>query len=1169
MATKKFVPRGNNEGFIGDEPRRWKEIHAATGSFYNGLSGSLQTLTNGLSYLVEGSNISIVTESNGQITIAASGFGTMSSFDASGDSGLSPIQNGEDLSILGGSNITTTMNSRNLTVDLDSQVSITGLTASNGIELTNSVPVDTTNKLYNNGGTISWNGSPIGAGTMSSFGVTGSHDTSTPITISDSNVLFISGSGAISIKTGATNTVSASLLLNGPTLQQDIGGLKVNPNLTVDSLTTTGDLDVQGNLRLTGDLRVDGTTTTIDTENLLVKDRFILLASGSVITPDEPPVQGGIIVASGALGTNQSLFFGTSGSMWHAVQGDAKNGIVNYLPDGDGDDNTGGSPTPYVPLAASEFRLSGSDVRRLTTDGSNIILTSDNMLQFTGSADFKDPSIFNQGLTGSLTRIKKSDGSLIKYIEGNDKVKVTTGSFGEIQLDLHPGAGGSFSSFDFGIRDVDEATVGDGDAVYITSSNGISLERNNLSLTASLNVDSNFQFDSNQLQLADSVFIVSDLTASNSVSSSLYTFENKASSQTFEDGQLINITGSLFWKNPNDIDALRILSGSVESGGVSFTAGDGLHLNSSDILSASLVEESEGGNLRFVNAKLDLSESISLTNISASNAVSSSYFVLGDGFTSDPESGKNTLWINTADSNKLYLRGALLAAGSVAADDVTPGDDPARFETTNGDIGISGSNNIGLTGSIISLHEHNTKRGEIDLSSSTLEFKSSNAMDFKFNSTFNLEHSFLKAAPGFDTLILSASSNALTQGGALVLGTSYEAAVPSSNPSIKLEVNDSTKSRIEFDAVNTDDVIFNYGSSDEVYRYNSDAIKFSKIVTASNGVSSSLYTFENQATSQTFENGQLINITGSLFWKNPNDSAELKLLSGSEGGSTLTGGSNITIANDSVDLDNTVGITHLTASSQVSSSLYFFENHESGLPPTSENSSLFNATGSLFWRNPVDGSEARILSGSAGVSFTTGDGIHLDETTNILSASLVENGNLEIVNSRLDLSESISITNLTASNAVSSSLYTFKDVGDGTTSNYSNQLYNVTGTLYWNTNDALLSGTLDELKTNLLPSINSVTVDANPNSLSSTSTGNVYMLTVSVDDQDLTLESYASLDTGYKYILKNKSSTNSVNIVPTHGEFIDGTQNASASLQPLSSYTFIYSNDAAWGWIIT
>ena len=1040
MATKKFVPRGNNEGGIGDSSRRWKEVHAATGSFYNGLSGSLQTLTDGSSYLVEGSNISIVTQSNGQVAI-----------------------------------------------------------------------------------------STTGGGTMSSFRVTGSHDVSSELTISDSNVLEISGSGAISIITGETNAVTASINLDGSTLQQSASGLKVNPDLEIESL------------RLTGDLRVDGTTTTIETENLLVKDRFILLASGANQVAGEPPVQGGIIVASGALGDSQSLIFGASGSMWHATQGDAENGVIIAIPET-------GAPAPYVPLAASEFRLSGSDVRRLTTDGSNVILTSNNMLQFTGSADFKDPSIFSQGLTGSLTRIKKSDGSLIKYIEGNDEIKVTTGSFGEIQLQLHEGAGGSFSSFDFGIRDGDKDTVNDTEKVFITSSNGVSLERNDLALTASLNADTNFQFVNNQLQLADSVSIVSDLTASNAVSSSLYTFENNPTSQTFKDGQLINITGSLFWKNPNDTDALRILSGSVESGGVSFTAGDGLHLNGSDILSASLVEESEGGNLRFVNAKLDLSESISLTNISASNAVSSSYFVLGD-LSGNPESGKNTLWVNSSDGNKLYLRDSQLAAGSVAADDVTLGNAPANFKTTTGDIGVSGSN-IGLTGSLIEIHgeNHTTPRPLI------IDGSVDDTYQIRYNNSFNhLEFSQNAFVP-----VKLSSENGLT------LSIGNQAA-----DQLRLSVLGTTAGRISLSTSPSRAVDFRDYSDNSAIKYSSDNVEISKILTASLGVSSSLYTFENQATSPTFEDSQLINVTGSLYWKNPNDSAELKLLSGSEGGSTLTGGSNITIANDSVALDNTVGITHLTASSQVSSSLYFFKNYESGdLPPTTENSSLFNATGSLFWRNPTDGSEARILSGSAGVSFTTGDGIHLNDD-NVLTASLLETGNLRFASNKLDIKENVSITNLTASNAVSSSLYTFKDVGEGTTSNYSNQLYNVTGTLYWNTNDALLSGSSGYgLVRNIQqkPLGNAGNVD----DISVNKSNTTVLLTVSTTDLTGGLPSYANLPTGFYFTTKNLSDTIETEIKPnvTNNERLDGNIGDSLKLQPKSSLTFVNSGDGNYGWIV-
>lgn len=53
-----------------------------TGSFVQGISGSLTRLTNGTSYLVAGSNITISSSSNGQITISSTASGPGSTFDA-------------------------------------------------------------------------------------------------------------------------------------------------------------------------------------------------------------------------------------------------------------------------------------------------------------------------------------------------------------------------------------------------------------------------------------------------------------------------------------------------------------------------------------------------------------------------------------------------------------------------------------------------------------------------------------------------------------------------------------------------------------------------------------------------------------------------------------------------------------------------------------------------------------------------------------------------------------------------------------------------------------------------------------------------------------------------------------------------------------------------------
>ncbi len=63
------------------------------------------------------------------------------------------------------------------------------------------------------------------------------------------------------------------------------------------------DVSVSNNLTVGGDLVVNGTTTTLNTQNLLVEDRFILLNSGSA-NPDE----GGLVIDEGS-GTGHALIY--------------------------------------------------------------------------------------------------------------------------------------------------------------------------------------------------------------------------------------------------------------------------------------------------------------------------------------------------------------------------------------------------------------------------------------------------------------------------------------------------------------------------------------------------------------------------------------------------------------------------------------------------------------------------------------------------------------------------------------------------------------------------------------------------------------------------------------------------------------------------------------------
>lgn len=77
------------------------------------------------------------------------------------------------------------------------------------------------------------------------------------------------------------------------------------------SIGASGDLAVTGNTSIAGNLLVSGTASFQNTQNLLVADKFILLASGSTTLND-----GGIIVAYNTAGSGSALYLeaGTAGN---------------------------------------------------------------------------------------------------------------------------------------------------------------------------------------------------------------------------------------------------------------------------------------------------------------------------------------------------------------------------------------------------------------------------------------------------------------------------------------------------------------------------------------------------------------------------------------------------------------------------------------------------------------------------------------------------------------------------------------------------------------------------------------------------------------------------------------------------------------------------------------
>lgn len=138
------------------------------------------------------------------------------------------------------------------------------------------------------------------------FTVTAGAVTSNNITINSGNgltdggSLTLGGSTTLNIGAGTGITVNSNdiqlknasaLTANTITKWDNINGQLTNSILTDDGSTAT----VGGNLTVSGNLAIQGNTTTVNTANLLVEDKFILLNSGSA-NPDE----GGLVIDEGA-----------------------------------------------------------------------------------------------------------------------------------------------------------------------------------------------------------------------------------------------------------------------------------------------------------------------------------------------------------------------------------------------------------------------------------------------------------------------------------------------------------------------------------------------------------------------------------------------------------------------------------------------------------------------------------------------------------------------------------------------------------------------------------------------------------------------------------------------------------------------------------------------------
>ncbi len=181
----------------------------------------------------------------------------------------------------------------------DIATNVSNISTNTGNISTNAGNISTnTGNISTNAGNISSNATNISTAqagvnsltaATSSYAVSSSVSTALDTKQGTLSITDTTGQGGVDITLSGANALSAQTV-----------GLGASANVQFADITATGDVVVQG------DLTVNGTTTSINTTNLDVEDKFILLNSGSA-NPDE----GGIVIDEGS-GTGHAFLLDSS-----------------------------------------------------------------------------------------------------------------------------------------------------------------------------------------------------------------------------------------------------------------------------------------------------------------------------------------------------------------------------------------------------------------------------------------------------------------------------------------------------------------------------------------------------------------------------------------------------------------------------------------------------------------------------------------------------------------------------------------------------------------------------------------------------------------------------------------------------------------------------------------